>query len=65
VVGVAAVLTVALVDELAALTRRHVVRSTAAHHRPVSERRFDGVQLENRQIGTLRRRKADRRQDFL
>ena len=39
--------------------------SNAAHHRPGSERRFDRVQFENRQIGTLGRRKPALGQDFL
>src|SRR6266567_4124390 len=39
--------------------------SNAADNRPGSERRFDCVQFENRQIGTLGRRKPALGQDFL
>src|SRR5689334_20923446 len=41
------------------------VTETTAHHRPGSERRFDCVQLESRQIGTLGRRKPTFGQDSL
>ncbi len=52
-------------DRLTDHNRLVRVTESTAHDRPGSERRFDGVQLENRQIGTLGRRKPALGQDFL